>query len=91
VEQAQFEALIGRMEMLASARPSPTRKTLNWWREEEKELQAAEAKRSSSSGRVSRRYCIYDNDEDYQRASEILLKLGAAREPMNQRKRGGMD
>jgi hypothetical protein len=23
-----------------------------------------------------------DNDEDYQRASEILLKLGAAREPM---------
>jgi hypothetical protein len=27
--------------------------------------------------------CIYiDDDEDYQRASEILLKLGAAREPV---------
>jgi hypothetical protein len=63
--------------------PEPDPKDFELSPEEEKELEAAQEERSSFSGRVSPSYCIYvDNDEDYQRASEILLKLGAAREPM---------
>jgi hypothetical protein len=63
--------------------PEPDPKDFELSPKEEKELQAAEQERSLLSGRVSRSYCIYvDNDEDYQRASELLLKLGAAREPM---------
>lgn len=63
--------------------PEPDPKDFELSPEEEEELETAEEERSAFSGRYSSRYCIYvDNDEDYPRASEILLKLGAAREPM---------
>lgn len=72
----------------AQSGPEPDPKDFELSPEEEKELRVAEEERSSFSGRVSRSYCIYvDNDEAYQRGSEILLKLGAAREPMISAKR----
>ena len=62
--------------------PEPDAKDFELTPAEEKELKEAE-ERGPLPQRLPPHCCIYiDNDEDYQRASELLLKLGAAQEPM---------